>query len=80
QYRYITASGDTLFAQRSGNAKYKLFNVDTDLFCFEGTTTYIKFLRDHDGKVIALDFFSLPVNYGPDDIEMLDPNAIAENL
>lgn len=69
-YRYITLVDDTLRSQKSGEAKKALIPVKKDLFYFKDSDlNYLQFFRDEKGKPVALEIYSEPVKFGPDEYE-----------
>ncbi|MDP4117068.1 MAG: serine hydrolase, partial [Bacteroidota bacterium] len=69
-YNYITASNDTLFIQTSGSSRKPLFAVGKDKFANKGLSTFYKFNKS-SGKVVSLEIYSEPLNYGPNELEYL---------
>lgn len=69
QYRYITVSNDTIYSQRTGGGKYPLEYIAKDFFSFADRQTRFKFIRDSENKISAIDVYSEPVNFGPNEIE-----------
>lgn len=68
-YRFLTASNDTLFSQRSGQEKSPLQFVDKDLFMFKDGAVMVRFNRDAKGAIVSATIFSEPMSIGPDQIE-----------
>ena len=69
-YRYITVDGEKLLSQQSGQAKVPLIPIKKDLFYFEESdVTYLQFFRDERGKVAALEIYTEPIKFGPDEYE-----------
>jgi CubicO group peptidase (beta-lactamase class C family) len=68
-YRFISVVNDTLMSQRTGGSKTALIPTGEDTFCFSGSNNLVRFHRDSKGKVISLEIYSEPVNYGPNELE-----------
>lgn len=69
-YRYITLDGDTLRSQKSGEGKKALIPVKKDLFYFKDSDlNYLQFFRDEKGETVALEIYTEPVKFGPDEYE-----------
>ncbi len=69
-YRYITLEGDTLRSQKSGEGKKTLIPVKKDLFYFEDSeVSYLHFFRDENQEIVALEIYTEPVKFGPDEYE-----------
>lgn len=69
-YRYITIDNDTLRSQKSGESKKALVPVKKDLFFFDGSeVSYLHFFRDENQDVAALEIYTEPVKFGPDEYE-----------
>lgn len=68
-YRYIILKNDTLFTQRTGGSKTPLIPVGTDLFMSKASRMMYKFNRDKDQKIVSLELYTEPLNYGPNELE-----------
>jgi CubicO group peptidase (beta-lactamase class C family) len=69
-YRYITLDGDTLRSQKSGEGKKALIPVKKDLFYFKDSDlNYLQFFRGEKGETVALEIYTEPVKFGPDEYE-----------
>lgn len=77
-YRKVTLSGDSLFSECKAEGKYRLIPLEKDIFLFEATDTKMQFKRDAKGKITGIRIFSEPVNYGPDDVELLAEVTLRE--
>ena len=64
-YRYLTVQDSLLFSQWGGGRKSTLLNVGEDRFVFKGTDSYIRFRRDNNGKINALEGYYDPFAWGP---------------
>jgi CubicO group peptidase (beta-lactamase class C family) len=64
-YRYLTVQDTLLYSEWKGESKTALMNVGKDLFVFKGSNNYMRFQRDDDGKITALESYSEPVQWGP---------------
>jgi len=69
-YRYITLEADTLRSQKSGEGKKAIIPVKKDLFYFKDSDlNYLQFFRDEKGETVALEIYTEPVKFGPDEYE-----------
>lgn len=68
QYRYIFLEGDSLKIQKSGGEKMAFKSYGKDKFFVADSDNRFDFIRDSNGKIIALDVYTYPVNIGPHDI------------
>ena len=68
-YRYLTIKDDTLFSQSKGESKNALVNITKDLFAFKSSNTYCKFHRNEKDKIVSLEIYSEPIQYGPSELE-----------
>jgi CubicO group peptidase (beta-lactamase class C family) len=64
-YNYITIKGDTLYIQLPKFSKWPLFSISKDLFTAAFGNSYYQFNRNEKGKVISLELYDQPVQYGP---------------
>jgi CubicO group peptidase (beta-lactamase class C family) len=64
-YRYLTVQDTILFSQWGAGSKAALVNVSKDLFVFKGSDDYIRFRRDNNDKIIALESYSDPFMWAP---------------
>jgi hypothetical protein len=69
-YRYVTVQDTLLVAQRTGGRRTTLFNVGKDLFMFEGSSTYARFHRDNNLKIVSIEVYTKPWSWGPNRFEM----------
>lgn len=67
--RYITYNGNKLYTQlKEGEEleeRTELFLINRDLFGVKNSPQKFQFIRDKKGKVISIDVFNFPVQYGP---------------
>lgn len=65
--RYITISKDTLFSQiiDDEDEKTPLVYSDKDFFSIKNSSKKFQFIRDKKGKIISLEVYNVPVQYGP---------------
>jgi hypothetical protein len=68
-YLTFTKEGKFLFAELTGNPKYKILPESPDKFFWTGCNSTVTFLRDNNGKVIGLDWMFLGNNYKVDKIK-----------
>lgn len=52
--RFITRTGEQLFSQRAGGAKYNILPFSPTEFFFADTPTVIRFIKDSQGKIDGL--------------------------
>lgn len=64
-YRYLTVQDTLLFSQWKGGSKTALLNAGKDLFVFKGSDFYMRFQRDKNAKINALEIYSEPFMWGP---------------
>jgi CubicO group peptidase (beta-lactamase class C family) len=64
-YRYLTVQDTLLYSEWRGESKTALMNVGKDLFVFKGSNNYVRFQRDNNSKITALESYSEPVQWGP---------------
>lgn len=67
--RYITIKDNKLFAQlKEGDEledAVELFTIDKDFFGRKNSPQCFQFIRDKKGKVISIEVFNSPIQYGP---------------
>jgi CubicO group peptidase (beta-lactamase class C family) len=65
--RQITLNKDTLFSQLidDEDEKIPLVYTDKDFFSIKSSAKKFQFIRDKKGKIISLEVFNEPVQYGP---------------
>lgn len=64
-YRYITVRDTLLYSEWRGGWKTALMNVAKDIFILKGSIDYMRFQRDSNGRITALEMDSEPVQWGP---------------
>jgi CubicO group peptidase (beta-lactamase class C family) len=64
-YRYLTVHDTLLYSKWRGGWKTALMNVAKDLFVLKGSNAYLRFQRDNNGRITALENYSEPVQWGP---------------
>jgi len=64
-YRYLTVQDTILFSQWGAGSKATLMNVSKDLFVSKGSHNYIRFQRDNNGRITALESYSEPFMLSP---------------
>jgi CubicO group peptidase (beta-lactamase class C family) len=65
--RQITTSNDTLYSQimDDEDEKTQLVFVDKDFFTLNNSPKKFQFIRDKKGKIISLEVYNEPIQYGP---------------
>lgn len=64
-YRSLSVQDTLLYSEWRGGWKTALMNVAKDLFVFKGSSFYVRFQRDKNGRITALEHYSEPVQWGP---------------
>lgn len=71
QFRTISILGDTLYANATDDdSPEALLFVSQDLFIGSQSGMMYHFIRNEKKKVVSLEYYSEPLRYGPDDIEV----------
>lgn len=67
--RFITVKDNHLFTQLKVGDEldeiYELFSIDKDIFGRKNSPQRFQFIRDKKGKVVTLEVFNSPIQYGP---------------
>lgn len=67
--RYITSNDNKLYAQlKEGDEldeRVELFQIDKDFFGVKNSPQKFQFIRDKKGKIVSIDVYNFPVQYGP---------------
>lgn len=61
--RVVTREGGRLFSQRTGGEKSEILAADRDSFFYKDSDSTLRFRRDAQGKITAMEFFP---RFGPD--------------
>lgn len=71
QYRTIFIKGDSLYSKSTDNESPELLLfISEDRFIGKESGMMYHFIRDEKRKVVSLEYYSEPLRYGPDDLEI----------
>ena len=81
--RYVTINDNKLYVQlKEGDeldGKVELFNISKDFFGIKNSPQKFQFIRDKKGKIISIEVFNFPVQYGPYEINIKTDKPVPTN-
>ena len=61
------------------DGKVELFNISKDFFGIKNSPQKFQFIRDKKGKIISIEVFNFPVQYGPYEINIKTDKPVPTN-